>query len=259
MGQTDLARPRHRSSTHQCGGTARVMRGSERRHPESSSVDPETGCGSNHGHFKGPRVVERRKDPGQPSGQHRLAASWRAAEEQVVSTGRRDLDRPDRHRLSHHPGKPVVPVDGRRHDTVLSTRSRHLHAPIGHEIDDLDEMPDPEDRDTGHHGSLGDVVDSHDDAVETEPACEHRHGDGTSYGSDRSVERELTTHQPGVQTATPVMFGTDLSTAGQRRHRDRKVVDRALLPPVGRRKVDRQTALRPGEAPVSNGGPHSLR
>ena len=53
----------------------------------------QAGDGVDPRHLEGVLLLERRQDPGKAPREHRLAGSRRAAEEQVVPAGGRDLER----------------------------------------------------------------------------------------------------------------------------------------------------------------------
>lgn len=117
MRQTHLPGTRYRATSHQSRRTAGVMGRSERRRPESAGLGRQSRDRANHRRFKGGFVIKRWKDLGQPTSEHRLSTAGRTDEEKIVATGRGDLRRPTRRRLTSNPIEPSADeiLDFRRH------------------------------------------------------------------------------------------------------------------------------------------------
>src|SRR5262249_3661983 len=96
-----LAGPRARAAADDRGRRRRVMRCPERRRPdETSAWRQDTGDRVDARDFEGRLVVERRQDPRQPPGEHRLPDPGRPGKQQVVTSGGGDLE---------HTAGPVLP------------------------------------------------------------------------------------------------------------------------------------------------------
>jgi nitroreductase len=95
VSEARLARTRPRAATHDRSGGSRVVRRAKGR-----AVEQGPACREQAGDRVDPRDLERflerqrRQDPRQAPGQHRLARPGRASEEEVVPPGSRELERP---------------------------------------------------------------------------------------------------------------------------------------------------------------------
>ena len=108
----------------------RVMRGAKRRRGVEPTAAP---CGRpEHRGFDGFGDLEPGKDPDHAPGEHRLARSGRAVEQEMMTTRSRHLEGPSRHDLALDVGhvRRLVHLDAR-----LSGRGRRPAAPDRHEAD----------------------------------------------------------------------------------------------------------------------------
>ena len=116
VGERDFARPRLRPAAHERRAGDRMMRRAERPARRAGRCRPAAGPppsgsrvqSSASSKVSGGRIV------GEPPRQHRLAGARRAAHQQVVAAGRRDLERPPRRELPAHVREVGVVVGRRR-------------------------------------------------------------------------------------------------------------------------------------------------
>ena len=104
VGETDAAGPdlRRPAADHR-GQRRRMMRIDERRPGDQRGVVVQhPGHRMHRRHLERLLVVQRRQHPRQPRRQHRLSGPGRADHRQVMTTGRRELQRQPRLRLTQH-------------------------------------------------------------------------------------------------------------------------------------------------------------
>ena len=94
MRAADLARPEPgRAAADDGGHRRRVVRRPERRRREQPVAgSPRPAADQTARHLEGVERVERREQPGEPLGEHRLAGAGRPDEEEVVPAGGGDLE-----------------------------------------------------------------------------------------------------------------------------------------------------------------------
>ena len=121
MAEAGFAGPQTvRAAANQRDQRTRVVRCAERGLAHHARPgQPRTCRRVHHGGFERSRAVERRQQPDDALGQHRLAGPGRADEQQVVPTGRRQLERHASTHLAAHVGEVgwrrlVGPVGCRR-------------------------------------------------------------------------------------------------------------------------------------------------
>ncbi len=164
MGERHLAGAHRVPSPHQPGGAHRVVRRAEGSRREDAALGAEeAGHRVDGGHLE--RLVDRhrRHDGGEAAGEHGLAPPRRAPEDEVVATGRGDLQRAPGPVLSAHVGQ----VHARRpeHGRVRGRLARAVERRPGLEVlGDLAEVVGDAHRDAGHRGRLARVVARHDGA-----------------------------------------------------------------------------------------------
>jgi hypothetical protein len=102
MGERDLAGPWPRAAAHQRRHARRMMRHTERTFPAELAAFNLARQTLNHGDFQHLLWFERRQETGQTLGKHGLAGSGRACHQNVMPSGRGDLDRALCHFLAAH-------------------------------------------------------------------------------------------------------------------------------------------------------------
>jgi hypothetical protein len=101
--EAHLAGAGRRSATHQPGVADRVVRCPERPLDHERAATPQMpGDGVDERRLERLGEGERGKDPGKTAGEHRFAGTWRTHQQEVVRSGRRDLERALRDELSSH-------------------------------------------------------------------------------------------------------------------------------------------------------------
>jgi hypothetical protein len=101
VGEADLARTRLRPAADQRGIRDGVMRRAKRPVGEQAGARRQQADDRvDRRDFERLVEGERRQDSRHAPGHHRLAGAWRSDQQQVVSTGGRDLERTPRQQLS---------------------------------------------------------------------------------------------------------------------------------------------------------------
>ncbi len=273
MGQRDRARPRQpRTAADDRGDRRRVVRRDERGPGDQPAVGQQPHERVDRRHLDRDLALEIGQQPGQPRGEHRLAGAGRPDHEEVVTAGRRDLDRPSRLLLSGDIGQVQQWPRG---DTGRGTRCdtttisalrdvqiievfevgqqelRHRLAPVV--ADQLGERADRPDVDALDEASLVGVGPRDHDLTQPGPG---RREDRREHAADRpdpAVEPELADVDDVAHFALREEIG-----GGEHRDGDGEVERRAGLRQVGRLQVDRQPAQREGQPGVVDRGPHPV-
>jgi hypothetical protein len=188
------------------------------------------------------------EQPGKRAGKHRLPRPGRPEHEEVVPSGRGDLQRALGERLASDGGEidaagSAELAHWRRHHRVqgeaaLKVRDRHREALHADHLRPLDQ------------GRLGGVLrrdDQPSDARRGEAAGHREHPDDAP---DPSIERQLTDAGDVVEGQLPL--------GAQQRHRDGQIKAAPLLGDLCGRQVDRHPPLREVEAGVADGGTDPL-
>ena len=204
--------------------------------------------------LEGLLTAERGQHRDQSLGEHRLAHPRWPRHQQVVTTGRRELQGQPRLRLADDVGE-VGPGPSRDRDHVRWRRGRERRAVLGRDVpvDDVAQAPGPVHRHPVDELRLTDVLDRHDDVPRPGPGRgEHRRQDAV-HAPDPPVERQLAQVDDVVGDAT-------LDHPGGRQHRDgdRQVEARPALGDGGRREVDRDPVGGHGHPAVRGRGPHPV-
>jgi hypothetical protein len=175
-------------------------------------------------------ISERRQDPREALGEHRLPRPGRADQEDVVPARGRDLERALRGELSTDVGEVELGI------------RRHVRAG-GREVGRLDlivvpaERPERRDRmdaDTRHGPRLRCVHARQPDGAASFPPGRGEHGQGAPHAADGAVESQLAYEHAAVDR---IPTG-DLTRGEEDRHRDREIEAAAFLPDVRRREID---------------------
>jgi hypothetical protein len=200
---------------------------------------------------------ERRKDGGEPLGEHRLARTRRADEQNVMSTGRRDFQRALGGELAAHLAEVNRVVALRREQARVIDFERRGRAPFGERGDEFDRAAQ------GRHRVNGDARDDRrlrrvlfrqDEHADAGGAGAQRDGQRAAHGAHAPVEREFA-QGDGVGQAVE---RAQVAVRAQHPERDGQVEGRALLAHVGRGQVDRRLVEREEEAAVVDRSPYAL-
>ena len=223
MGQADLARPhRRRPAADQRDRRCAVVGRPERRLRDQPTLrQDQPGRRVDPADLDRLAPGERRQDPRQSLGQHRLARPRRPDEQQVVAAGRRHLDRP--------PADPLAPDVGQ----VQTSRSRSLRRrhrvrwrrpalPAGQHVDQLTQARAPIDRAGADRGGFRVVAPRHDQRVADERVGQR---DDARHVPERAVQPELADERQAVERA-----GREHPRGGQQPDGDRQVQPRPALP-----------------------------
>ncbi len=249
VGQADLARLDPDAAAGQGGHAGGVVRGAEGAGAIQRAFGDHPGHGLHHRGLEQFRRGEGRQDAWQPLGQHRLAGTRRADEQQVVTPGGGDLEGAFGVLLA----LDVAQVGtGRILDDIAGPwRAHHLGA--AEMVDQADQRFGSQDgRALAGPGRFRPAGLRDDDA--------HAHGRGGHGGGQRpghrhdgAVEAELADRRPGLQA----VMGNDPQQAHDGQG-DGQVVVTALLGQVGGGQVDHDPPGRQGQAQAREGGPHPL-
>ena len=171
---------------------------------------------------------ERRQDPRQPAGEHRLARAGRSGEEKVVPPGRGDLERSPRAFLA-----PDVAEIGRRGRVAVRRRRlvRRRIALAAQIRDGLGEVPDRDGLDPGE-GGLGRRLRRTQDPRQPRATGALGDGEDSADGTDAAVEGELADDRVRRERVE-----WELSGCRQDREGDREIEGGSLLPEARRRQV----------------------
>ena len=255
VSEGDLARSWRDSSAEQTGRGDRRVRRPERPTAERAGPGRLPGRSVNARRVECLQCREVREHPGQALGEHRLSAPRRPHEEHRVAARRRDLECPARHRLTDHvreigsalgsggagilrrtvAGTGVHAIDGR---FLAREGGRRLAEGTNRD------HPDP-----GHHARLVPVVERSDDPRDPKGPRQDRLGEGPPDRANRAVEREFPGDDPPAQR-----LSRQDALGGQYRQGDRQVEKGAVLPQIGRGKVDGDLPAGEGESGVAHGG-----
>jgi hypothetical protein len=182
---------------------------------------------------------ERRQDPGQASGKHRLPGPGRPGEEKVVAPGRGDLERAACPLLAANVGEIEERFFLRRVTVALDVRLGLAFAPqVG---GGLCEMAKRHRLDAGK-SRLGRGAGGTQDPGQAGPARRLRKSERASNRPQPPVKGELA---DGGVLGEPVAW--DLTGGGEDREGDREVEARALLAEPRRREIHSDPAHRPIE------------
>ena len=231
MGERRLAGSRDRAAADDRRGRRGVVRCPERRRAD------QPGAGASRPAIEWMRVtssarlvVERRQDPGQPPGEHRLADPGRAGEQQVVAAGGGDLEHAPRALLAAHVAE--VGQRGERSLDGAAARRGRVAARRG------STRPPRPDAAPGPARCRR--------APPPRPTRRRRRGAGSRSASRPRPRRA----HPGTGRSRPSSASSptaacpasaarrELARGGEHRERDRQVEARPLLAQVGGREVD---------------------
>jgi hypothetical protein len=236
LSEARLPRSRPASAADDRRSGCRVVRRAKGRDRDERMLDAEDArdrvdpC-----HLERRGLVELGQEPGKPARQHRLPSARRAAQEQVVTPGRRDLERASSAFLA----VDVSEIRYGRRGCAVSGWDRlglQLASKVG---DRFGQVPHGHRLDPGERG-LRCRLGSADDSRQTRPLRALGDRKDARDRADTSVEGEL------AVDSVPLELGArDLAGRGEHCERDRQVEARTLLAQRGRREVDRDPAFRP--------------
>jgi hypothetical protein len=181
------------------------------------------------------RLLERhgRKNGGQAPGEHGLARTGRADQEDVVPAGRGDLQSPLGGRLA------ADLTEVHRIRRALGHERRHVGLDrrqgfgAGEMVADLLQRARTAHLEAGDYGRLGQIVLRHQDGGTTRRARREGHGEGTTDGAEVSLEPHLADHERVGEA-----LAGDLAAGDQDAQGNGQVERRAILPDVGGGQVD---------------------
>ena len=249
MAAAGFARPEGgRAAADQADQRAGMVRSTERSAAhQAARRQLHARCGVDHRGLQRDLWRERRQQPRQALGEHRLAGPRRADEQQVVPAGGGDLQCPPGRRLAADVGQ-------------VERRRRILHRCLRGRIG-------PRRLASGNRDQLGEVGDVAHRSLRGDPGLairarghHHRlaaggrdHRRGADDGTNRPVQAELADERvPGKRTGRQLLVG-DEDPDG-----DRQVEPRSALALRGRGQVHRDPLGRPGEPTRQNGGAHPI-
>jgi hypothetical protein len=159
---------------------------SERALPEETGRRLLGHQGVDLGDRDGLRQGERWQDAGQPPSEHGLARTWRSQEEEVVSAGGGDLQRPFRHLLAPY----LRQVRDRRGSVAIERLSGYGRQRSGSRevMDGLGQSLKANDRDGFQSRRLGSVRRRQEHLPGSEAPPQVRDGEAAAHGADGSVE-----------------------------------------------------------------------
>ena len=193
--------------------------------------------------------IERRQQAGQARRQHRLAGARRADEQQVVTAGRGDLERPLGGLLALDLGK--LGIVGRLLAQLRHRRAQHLAAVAV--VDQGEQARGRQDLDVAAEpGGLA-AARRRADQAEAVARGRERCRQDAAHRADRAIERQLAQRQ-----IAPRRIRRDRTDRDQHRERDRQVEVAALLEQVGRRQVDGDPPGRQADAQSTERAAHAL-
>ena len=239
--QRHLARLGRLSAADQRHLRSHVMRRTERTLREQSPLCAQF---SRHGVYLGrfQRLLdaERRQNRRHAPRQHRLTRTGRTDHQHVMSSGRRDLQRPLYGRLSFHVGEILGIGTLRRQSCLGIHRHRRIESPLPvQQGDHLAQGVQTVHFDPLHDRRFSGVFGRHHEPPQPLVPGLDRKGQHTPYGPQRSVERELAReHRRRKQ------LPAHLGHRGENPHGDRQVETRPLLAQIGRSEVHHDLAAR---------------
>ena len=245
MREARLAGAQVRAAADDRGGRRAVVRRAERRPRDERllAVD-QPGDRVDPCHLERRLGVERRQDPRQPAGKHRLSRPGRPAEEDVVAARGRELERATSALTSDvgevGPRRPAGPVRWQRRLGLQPQLAAQVR----------DRLGEVANRDRGDAGerSLPRGVRGAEQTLGAEPARAFGNRQHAAHVAKASVERELP-DRGGARERAP----RELLRRGEQRERDRQVEAGALLAQLGRREIDRDPTRR--EVELRRGDP----
>jgi hypothetical protein len=190
VGEGHLARMRRCSAADKPGHRDRVVRRPKRPPIHQLAVArQEPRDRPDGGRFDHLVLRERRKNRGQPAGEHCLSAAWRPDQEQVVGAARRDLERALGVRLAANVGEIQVVRRRRRGCVWRGRRSReHLAVEKAHGIT---QCVRGEHLETADGPRLGVVGEGHDQGGDPVSPTRQPDGECSAHSLDLTVERKL--------------------------------------------------------------------
>jgi hypothetical protein len=214
MSKARLAGPRQAgSAAHHPGQRDVVMWGAERALADQGRAGRhEAGDGVDARHLERLLGAHRRQDSGEPPREHRLSGPGRSGEQQVVSAGRRDLERLLGHHLTSDLAHVLCLVCGRRPDDL--DRRGLPEAP--HPPDALLQRLHGDDLDAADGRALGRVDRGTDDSLEPLLPAQDRGGQHARDPADRAVQRELSDDDPAVELGLREELLADEDSEGKR-------------------------------------------
>ena len=225
------------------------MRGPERPLARQPTSLDQPGHRPDHGGLQQLARRQRRQQARQTLGQHRLARTRRADEQQIVSACRRDLERALGAFLTAH----LVQVG---HGPVRFQRAgpgRAQHLTALEMIDQPDERARRQHRHLGPGpGGLG-TIGLGTDQPQPHAVGGHRRRQGPADRHNPPVQTQFTQRGPAVQR-----IGRDHPHGGQQGKRDRQVEMAAFLGQVGGRQIGDDAPRRQGQADPGKGTAHPL-
>ena len=207
----------------------------------------EPRCGVDAGDLERLAGVGRRQDAREAAGQHRLARSGRAGQEQVVAPRRGDLERPPGPRLPAHlreVGAGALVPDGCGSGTGAGS------ARPAQDLDRVAEVARSDDLDAAAETGLSSALARDDERLDPSPPRRLGHRQGAPHGPQTPVEAEL-----GGRCDALDPLGGRLARHREHGQRDREIEPGPLLALLGRRQVDREPRAR--EAVLRRGDPAS--
>ena len=245
VGQRRLAGPGWRPAAHQPGGRDRVVRSPERpRLHEPAGVQPGDAVDPRHLDRLGP--AHRGQDRRDPPGEHRLARSRRALEQEVVAAGGRDLERQQGSGVAPDIGQVGLDRRGGGDRAAGSRRQRRGRAaredlcggPQGRHSGDLEPLDE-----RGLAGALA----RDDQTLEPGAACALGDRQGPRRVAQVAAQRQLAEYRVGTQRVR-----RNLLARREHAERERRVEPRPDLAQERRREVRGDPSLGELEARVGD-------
>ncbi len=249
----------------------RVMGRPDRRPPAQREDRPFAGHRRDDRRREGFGVVERRQQAADGPRDQRLPGPGRPDEDQSVTAGEGDLERPSCLELTTDVGKVRrrlrrrIRLDGHNRLARVASPDRGLRQldpgrdePVRSpdaspdRVGRFAQRPDADDLDAVGQGRFAERIGRHDDPPDAAPREGRDHGQDPWDGRHVPAERQLADHRD------PARRGDDLLGAEEDSHRDCEIDGRAGLAQVRRGKVHGDPARRMAEAGVANGAADAL-
>jgi hypothetical protein len=248
MGQGDLARAGVRPAADQRRQRRGVMRITERPLARQSAAAQAPGNRLNHPELECFGRLERRQYAGEPCGQHRLPRSRRTDHQEIVPTGRGDLERA----LGAFLALDVLKVGARRARGGKARFRRRQELGTLEMVDDRQQARRGNDLDLARPGRLAAATGGTDDAA----AAARRRQRRKQYPGDagqRAVERQLSQHR----VLSELVRRQNIHRR-QQRQGDRQIEMAAFLKNVGRGEVHGDPSWRQSQAQGAERCPYPL-
>ena len=224
-----------------------VVRRTERRTLECPDPDDVSGGAPDHRHLQRLGLIERREQPRQATGEHRLAGPGRADHEHVMPTRCGHLERRAREGVTADVGEVGSGIERDRRFRIGRVGPWHVAPQARHELPEIGR--NPQNSRAGDAG-LRRCRRRHDDLAvggRRDERCE------TGRRTQRSVEAQL-----GDERATRHRLRFELALCDEKAHRNREIDAGTALALAGTEQIDRHPPVGPRKAAGEERGSHAV-